>query len=162
LTHPRTGLIIATLVGAANTVKFTPLRRIHQMPHITVEYSANLDAKIRIDSFLKVLHEAAVATGVADIAGFRTRAERRDNYRIADNDPANGFIAITMRVARGRSPEQLKSLLDSMSAAAMTYLEPVFATTPISFSLEIQEIIPEMRVNTGNIRNWMKTRETAA
>jgi 5-carboxymethyl-2-hydroxymuconate isomerase len=132
------------------------------MPHITVEYSANLDAKIRIDSFLKVLHDTAVETGIADLAGFRTRAERRDHYRIADNDPTNGFVAIIVRVARGRSAADLKSFLETMTAAATNYLDPVLATTPISFSLEIQEIIPEMRVNTSNIRQWMKTRETAA
>ena len=67
-----------------------------------------------------------------------------------------------MRVARGRSAEDLQHLLDTVSTAAMTYLEPVFATAPISYSCEVQEIIPEMRVNTGNIRAWMKTKENAA
>jgi 5-carboxymethyl-2-hydroxymuconate isomerase len=132
------------------------------MPHITAEYSANLDDKLRIDSFLEVLQDAALSTGIADIAGFRTRAERRDHYRVADNDVANAFIAITVRIARGRSADELKTLLDTMTTAAMSFLDPVFATTPISFSLEVQEIIPEMRVNTSNIRQWMKTRDTAA
>ena len=132
------------------------------MPHITVEYSANLDEKLHIDALLEVLQDAALSTGIADIAGFRTRAERRDHYRVADNDPANAFVAITVRVARGRSADDLKTLLDTMTSAAMNFLDPVFATAPLSFSLEVQEIIPEMRVNTSNIRQWMKTRETAA
>jgi 5-carboxymethyl-2-hydroxymuconate isomerase len=132
------------------------------MPHIIAEYSANLDDKINIDAFLEVLQDAAISTGIADIAGFRTRAERREHYRVADNDPANGFIAITIRVARGRSAGALKTLLDTMTAAAMNHLDAVFATTPISFSLEVQEIIPDMRVNTSNIRQWMKAREPVA
>jgi 5-carboxymethyl-2-hydroxymuconate isomerase len=132
------------------------------MPHMTVEYSANIEEKVRIDGFLKVLHEAAVSTGIAELAGFRTRAERRDQYRIADADPANCFVAITMRVARGRPAEDLKNLLDTVTTAATEYLEPVFSSTPISFSCEVQEIIPEMRVNISNIREWMKTRENAA
>jgi 5-carboxymethyl-2-hydroxymuconate isomerase len=132
------------------------------VPHITLEYSANLEDKVRIDNFLKVLHEAAAGTGIAELAGFRTRAERRDQYRIADGDPANCFAAILLRVARGRPPEELQRLLDTVSKAAMAFLEPVFATTPISYSCEVQEIIPEMRVNTGNIRAWMKTKDNAA
>jgi 5-carboxymethyl-2-hydroxymuconate isomerase len=131
------------------------------MPHITVEYSANVEETIRIDGLLKTLHEAAVATGVAELAGFRTRAERRDLYRVADGDPANCFVAITIRVARGRSAEDLKNLLDTVTEAATSYLEPVFATTPISFSCEVQEIIPEMRVNKSNIRAWMKKEDAA-
>ena len=132
------------------------------MPHITVEYSANLEDKVRIDGFLQVLQDAAFSTGVAELAGFRTRAERRDQYRVADGNPDNCFVAITVRVARGRSAEDLKNLLDTVTNAATAYLEPVFATAPISFSCEVQEIIPELRINKSNIRAWMKTRETAA
>jgi 5-carboxymethyl-2-hydroxymuconate isomerase len=131
------------------------------MPHMIVEYSANIEEKIRIDSLLTVLHGAAFSTGIAELAGFRTRGERRDQYRVADGDPANCFVAITVRVARGRSAAELKTLLDTITAAATTHLEPVFATTPISFSCEVQEIIPEMRVNISNIREWMK-KESAA
>jgi 5-carboxymethyl-2-hydroxymuconate isomerase len=132
------------------------------MPHITVEYSANVEQKVRIDGLLKALHEAAASTAIAELAGFRTRAERRDQYRVADGDPANCFVAITMRVARGRSAEELKTVREAITEAATGYLAPVFANAPISFSCEIQEIIPEMRVNISNIREWMKTRETAA
>ena len=132
------------------------------MPHITAEYSANVEEKVRIDGFLKALQEAALSTGVAELAGFRTRAERREHYLVADGNPANCFVAITMRVARGRSPEDLKNLREVVTKAAIAYLEPVFASAPISFSCEVQEIIPEMRVNKSNIRAWMKTRENAA
>ena len=132
------------------------------MPHITVEYSANVEQKVRIDGLLQVLHEAAAATGIAELAGFRTRAERRDQYRIADADPANCFVAITVRVARGRPAADLKNLLDTLTDAATGHLAPVFANAPISFSCEVQEIIPEMRINKSTIREWMKTRESAA
>jgi 5-carboxymethyl-2-hydroxymuconate isomerase len=132
------------------------------MPHITVEYSANLEEQVRIDRLLKVLQDAALSTGVAELAGFRTRAERRDHYLVADGNPANIFVAITIRVARGRSAEDLRNLREVVTKAATGHLEPVFASAPISFSCEVQEIIPEMRVNISNIREWMKKHEDAA
>ena len=131
------------------------------MPHITFEYSANVEEKIAIDGLLKTLQDAAFATGVAELAGFRTRAERRDHYRVADGNPANCFVAITIRVARGRSAEELKNLREAVTKAAIDYLQPVFASAPISFSCEVQEIIPEMRVNISNIREWMKKEDAA-
>jgi 5-carboxymethyl-2-hydroxymuconate isomerase len=131
------------------------------MPHITAEYSANVEEKVAIDGLLEALQGAAFATGVADLAGFRTRAERRDHYRVADGNPANCFVAITIRVARGRPAEDLVNLRKAVTDAALLYLEPVFATAPISFSCEVQEIIPEMRVNISNLREWMKKEDAA-
>ena len=131
------------------------------MPHITAEYSANVEDKVGIDGFLEALQDAAFATGIADLAGFRTRAERRDHYRVADGNPANCFVAITIRVARGRSMDDLTNLRKAVTDAALLYLEPVFATAPISFSCEVQEIIPEMRVNISNLREWMKKEDAA-
>ena len=50
------------------------------MPHVIVEYSANLAAAVEIKSLLAALHEAALETGVFPAGGIRTRAERRDEY----------------------------------------------------------------------------------
>jgi 5-carboxymethyl-2-hydroxymuconate isomerase len=132
------------------------------MPHITVEYSVNIEEKLDIDRFLEAMHAAVQGVGLSEIAGLRTRAEPRQHYRIADNDPANAFIAILVRIAQGRSPETHRKLLDTVCAAANKHLEAVLATTPLALSVEIQEINPTMRVNQNNIRDWMKTRENAA
>jgi 5-carboxymethyl-2-hydroxymuconate isomerase len=131
------------------------------VPHITVEYSANVEQHVRIDGLIEALQDAAFATGIAELAGFRTRGERRDHYRVADGNPTNCFVAVTIRVARGRSAEDLKNLREVVTKAAIDYLEPVFANAPISFSCEVQEIIPEMRVNISNIREWMKKEDAA-
>jgi 5-carboxymethyl-2-hydroxymuconate isomerase len=132
------------------------------MPHIIAEYSANLEEKLRLDAFLRALHEAGAGTGIAELAGFRTRAARRDHYRIADNDPANGFVNITVRIAQGRPLETRKRVAETIFAAAAAHLESVFATTPLALSVEVQEIDPELRLHRSNIRDWMKTRESAA
>jgi 5-carboxymethyl-2-hydroxymuconate isomerase len=132
------------------------------MPHVICEYSANLEEKIRLDALLETLHSAMMRTRVAELAGLRTRAARRDHFRIADNDPANGFINITIRVAKGRDAATRKVVAETVFAAASKHLEGVFATTPLALSVEVQEIDPEFRLHTNNIRTWMKTREPAA
>jgi 5-carboxymethyl-2-hydroxymuconate isomerase len=139
-----------------------PAEEARFMPHVIVEYSANIEDKIRVPALLALLHDTMDQTRIAEIAGLRTRAERRDQFRIADNHPANGFIAITIRIARGRSVETRKMVLETITAAVNKHLEAVFGNTPLSLSVEIQEIDPEMRINWGNIRDWMKTRENAA
>jgi 5-carboxymethyl-2-hydroxymuconate isomerase len=132
------------------------------MPHIIVEYSANIEEKIRVPQLLAAVHEAVEQTKVAELAGLRTRAERRDEFRIADNNPSNGFVAIIVRIAQGRTLETRKMLLEAVTAAANKHLEPVFTTAPLALSIEVQEIDPVLRVNRSNIREWMRTRENAA
>ena len=132
------------------------------MPHVICEYSANLEDKIRIDALLETLHAAMMRTRITELAGLRTRAERRERFRVADNDPANGFVNITIRVAQGRPPETRRMVAETVFAAANKHLEGVFATTPIALSVELQEIDPAFRIHTSNIRDWMKAREPAA
>jgi 5-carboxymethyl-2-hydroxymuconate isomerase len=132
------------------------------MPHVIVEYSANLEAKIRIDPLLQALHETVERSGIAELAGIRTRAQRREHFRVADNDPANAFMAIYVRVAQGRDLETRQRLADLVFKAASEHLAPVFANTPLALSTEVQEIDPTVRLQTSNIRDWMKTREAAA
>jgi 5-carboxymethyl-2-hydroxymuconate isomerase len=132
------------------------------MPHVICEYSANLDQKIRIDALLATLHDAVLRTRIAGVAGLRTRAARREHFRIADNDPANGFVHITVRVAKGRSVETRKLVAETVFAAASKHLEDVFATTPLALAVEVEEIDPEFRLHTNNIGAWMKAREPAA
>jgi 5-carboxymethyl-2-hydroxymuconate isomerase len=132
------------------------------MPHVIVEYSANIEDKIRLPQLLAALHEAMEKTGIAEIAGLRTRAERRDDFRIADNHPSNGFVAIIVRIAQGRSLETRKMMFEAVTAAADKHLEPVFASTPLALSVEVQEIDPTQRINKSNIRDFMNARDNAA
>jgi 5-carboxymethyl-2-hydroxymuconate isomerase len=132
------------------------------MPHVICEYSANLGDKIRIEALLETLHGAMMRTRVAELAGLRTRADRREHFRVADNDPANGFVNITVRVAKGRDAPTRRLVAETVFAAAAKHLEDVFATTPMALSVEVQEIDPEFRIHDSNIRTWTKTRESAA
>jgi len=132
------------------------------MPHVICEYSANLDKKVQIDALLETLHAAMLRTGAAELAGLRTRADRRDHYRIADNDPANGFVNVTIRVAKGRPPEKRRLIAETVFADARKHLDSVYATSPFVLSVEVQEIDPDFRIHESNIRARMKAKEPAA
>ena len=122
------------------------------MPHITVEYSANLDAVIDISALLQAVHGAALATGMVEIGGLRTRAERREQYVIADGKPANAFVAIRCRVGVGRDEATRARFGRDVFAAATACLDPVFQTTPLAISLEVAEIDPVGSLKQNNLR----------
>jgi 5-carboxymethyl-2-hydroxymuconate isomerase len=122
------------------------------MPHIIVEYSGNIESNVSPQDLVAAMHEAAIASGIADVAGFRTRAERRDNYRVGDGDPNNGFVHVTARIRQGRSLEQRKALAQTLMAAADKALEAAFHARPLALSVEVHEIDPEVRLMRNTMR----------
>lgn len=121
------------------------------MPHITIEYSSNLEKAIQISQFIEKLHNAAAGTGVFPLAGIRTRAARRDDYRVGNGNPENSFIHVTARIGPGRDLPTKKLVGQTLFDAASTYLDSVFSSRPLALSLEIQELSVDLMFRKNNM-----------
>ena len=121
------------------------------MPHIIAEYSANLEDCLDVQGLVDDLHQAAVDSKIADIAGIRSRAARREHFRIADGNPANGFVHIVARLRIGRPEEARKALGEALLAAADKRLANVYPSHPIGLTVEIYEI-EEMTFRRNTLR----------
>jgi 5-carboxymethyl-2-hydroxymuconate isomerase len=127
------------------------------MPHIIVEYSANLDGRLDIKGVVDELHQAAIASGLFEIPTIRTRAVRRDVFRVADGDARNGFVHVTARVRQGRTADQRRSLGQALLAAANRRLDNVFASQPLALTIEVHEVDPDMTFRRNSIRERATT-----
>jgi len=110
------------------------------MPHIIAEYSANLEDCLDVQALVDDLHRAAIDSKVAEPVAVRTRAERREYFRVADGNPANGFVHITARLRIGRPEEKLTALGQALLTVADQRLADVYPTHPIGLTVEIHEI----------------------
>jgi len=126
------------------------------MPHLTIEYSANVADHVDIDHLVGALHDAALATGVAALDALRTRAVRRDHYAIADRHPDNAFVAVTARLGAGRSHDDQQRFLDALMSALDTTVGDAGRT--MMLSLEYQEIDPTRRINRNHLRELVRER----
>ena len=129
------------------------------MPHLIVEYSANLDAKVDIDGLLRELHEAAAASGVFPLGGIRTRAARREHYHIADGHPDNAFVHVVARIRHGRPLDVRQRAGTLLFDTLCKCLETAYATTPLGISLEIQEIDPDVSYKQNNLHDYVARRQ---
>lgn len=86
------------------------------MPHITVKYSANLEAQVSPRRLVDAIHRAALETSVFPIGDLRTRAERRDVYAVTDGDPDNAFVAVVARIGEGRDAATRKRVAATLMA----------------------------------------------
>ncbi|MDQ6437483.1 5-carboxymethyl-2-hydroxymuconate Delta-isomerase [Mesorhizobium sp. LHD-90] len=114
------------------------------MPHMSIEYSANVDGAIDMTDFCRVLVREILSTGLFETGAVRVRAFRAEAYAVADLLPENGFIDMSFRIGRGRTAEEKKRTGEAIFAAASDYLAKLFATPHFALSLEIREIDPEL------------------
>ena len=126
------------------------------MPHITAEYSANLDADIDPARLVAALHEAALATGVFPLGGLRTRAVRREIFMVADGDPDNAFVAVTARIGAGRDAPTRQRVGEALMAALERETATAFAKRGLGLTVEVAETDPVGALKLNNLHRRMK------
>lgn len=128
------------------------------MPHVIVEYSANLRADV--GALVDALHDAALDTGIADVDALRTRAAVREHYAIGDRHAENTFVAVVARLGAGRSDDDRRRLLAALMAALERSLGAAVDTAMLS--VEVQEIDPDLRLNHNHVRPRIAARRSPA
>ena len=128
------------------------------MAHIVIEYSGNLRGQFDLDGFLRAVHGAALATGVFPIGGIRTRAYEAEHYVIADGNPDNAFVHISLRVGHGRDVDTRKRACEAIFAVACQQLDAVYERLPLGIALEMQEIDPVLTFKKNNLHEYVKQR----
>lgn len=111
------------------------------MPHVTVEYSANIEPSVDARRLVQEIHETMINSGLFEIATIRTRAEPRDIYIVADGKPENVFLQVIARIRPGRSVEDRKRL----GGLLLDTCKRALAGLPkVAIGVEIHELNPEM------------------
>jgi 5-carboxymethyl-2-hydroxymuconate isomerase len=130
------------------------------MPHQIIEYSANLESRIDIESVVDGLHEAAMGIDGLPLGGLRTRAAKREAYQVADRHPDNAFVHVILKLGHGRPLEKRREFGEALFAALCDLLEPVSSSSPLAISFEIQEIHPDLTWKKNNLRDYMASRQS--
>lgn len=128
------------------------------MPHLIVEYSANIEDQIALDDLLDKLHTTALGTGVFPLGGLRVRAHRTQAYRIADKAPDNGFVHVTALIGHGRPLDVQQRAGEQLFATLTQHLEPLYARSPLAISLNMQEFHPVLNFKKNNLHEYVKRR----
>jgi 5-carboxymethyl-2-hydroxymuconate isomerase len=126
------------------------------MPHFSIEYSANIDARVDIALVVELVRKAAVETGMFPLGGIRVRAVRCEHYAIADGNPQHGFLAMVLRLGEGRDLAARKKAGEHIFKALSDYLAPVFAETKFALSFDMQINDKETSWKRNNIHEALK------
>ncbi|WP_434052814.1 MAG: 5-carboxymethyl-2-hydroxymuconate isomerase [Roseibium sp.] len=125
------------------------------MPHISVEYSANLEQRTDIQALCEVLRSEAAGIEAFPTPGIRVRALKAEHFSIADGNPKHAFIDISVRLRAGRPQDVKENAVKRLFEAAKNFLKPVLETSSLALSLEMRDIDPDLSPKTGTIREHL-------
>ena len=110
------------------------------MPHLHMEYSANLEAHVDMTALCRQVRTTILSTGLFETGAVRVRAYRADHWSIADDLAENSFLDMEFRIGKGRSADEKKAAGEAIFAATADFLKSRFETPHFALSLEIREI----------------------
>jgi 5-carboxymethyl-2-hydroxymuconate isomerase len=126
------------------------------MPHFTLEYSANLDARVDIGKVVEIVRKAAVETRIFPLGGIRVRAIRCEHFAIADGSPDFGFLAMVLRLGEGRDLATRKKAGEHIFNVLSGHLDPVFKESKFALSFDMQINDKETSWKRNNIHDVLK------
>ncbi len=115
------------------------------MPHLTLEYSANLKPAARMGELCGKLAQCLAAYRTPDgknvypLGGIRVRALACEDYAIADGRPDTAFVHANLRMGAGRSEATRQATGDALFAIIKEHFDELFQQTGLALSMEINE-----------------------
>ncbi len=112
------------------------------MPHLILEYSANVPEKNGFHTLFMRLHTLLAQSLPTELSGCRSRALECVHYCVGDGNEHNAFIHLTLKIMPGRSEEKRMKLGNELVAALQEYCSKNFHAQKIQLSVEMLELQP--------------------
>jgi 5-carboxymethyl-2-hydroxymuconate isomerase len=132
------------------------------VPHLTLEYSANLADEQNMGQLCNALAQCLAAQRdgeqrVYPLGGIRVRALRCDQYCIADARPDAAFLHANLKIGAGRSEAVKKATGDALFALIKQHFAAEFEQHGLALSLEIGEFSEAGSWKHNNLHARFKT-----
>jgi 5-carboxymethyl-2-hydroxymuconate isomerase len=114
------------------------------MPHLTLEYSANIRDRGNFKALCPQLAQCLIAqkadgAAIYPVGGVRVRAFAADDYCIANGAEDAAFVHASLRIGGGRGAAIIKATGDALFAVMKTHFAALYEQTGLALSLEIHE-----------------------
>ncbi len=134
------------------------------MPHVVVQYTANLEPDAAIGALCSTLAAIIVAqrdaagARVFPIGGTRVLAYPTPDFAVADGAPDRAFVYLNVRIAPGRERAAIAATGEALMTAVRSHFAPIFARRPVGITLQIDEGAPVFDAKHSNLHPLFKER----
>lgn len=103
------------------------------MPHLFLEYSANISQKIDPNELFGPCHLILAQDIGADILLCQSRMLKLDHYHVGDGDPLHAFVSLQITLKEGRTP----AMISRAGEHLLTHLNHYFAKSNEKLLLQV-------------------------
>jgi 5-carboxymethyl-2-hydroxymuconate isomerase len=114
------------------------------VPHILIDYSSGANEVVDMARLVEAVHRTARSSGHFAPNVVRTLARGADYSLVADENPLNQFVQITIRMAPGRSREVRKAFSQAVFDAASTTVPEAWSRGRFALRVDVTESDPEL------------------
>jgi 5-carboxymethyl-2-hydroxymuconate isomerase len=109
------------------------------MPHLRLEYTANVPQKVDFKALLSELQQTMSEVGNIPIANFKSRAYRLDDYCMADGASEKSFVHLDVQFLEGRPIELKQRIGEALMGVLKARYAPALAHG-LELSVELRDI----------------------
>lgn len=110
------------------------------MPHLILEYSANVIEKSQLNTLLKSIHPVLVEMLPADLGACKSRAIECAHFCVSNGNVNNAFVHVTLKIMSGRTEDTLKKVGEKIMAMLKAYFSESMGKLQLRISIEISEL----------------------
>ncbi|MES2324207.1 MAG: 5-carboxymethyl-2-hydroxymuconate isomerase [Pseudomonadota bacterium] len=116
------------------------------MPHLRIDYTANLDPQVDMQGLCTALASAMASlldvfgNPVFPLAGTRVLAFPAPFHAVGDGQPGNSFMYLNLRVTPGRSSETVRVAGNALLAVVRAHVDAAGLGAPLAVTLHIDEL----------------------
>ncbi len=110
------------------------------MPHVTLEYTDNIDQTIEFHDLFAELHQVLASTAGINVNNCKSRAIRLHTYHIGEGQTENAFVHLEIRLLQGR-PAELKREIGQRGLQVLErHFGPSLGEHNLQITLEVRDM----------------------
>ena len=111
------------------------------MPHLILEYTANIQQEIDSDTLFSSLHRILATTGGINVENCKSRVISLEDFFIGQGNKSNVFVHLDITFLHGKPAE----LQQAIGKKCLTYLKEYFSPSVAKNALQITVVINEIQ-----------------
>ena len=121
------------------------------MPHFIVEYTANLEGELELDTLFAKVHRELIAKQLFPTGGIRSRAHRIEHYCFADGLGDYAGVHVELKLSATRPQALREEVGQSIFATLQTHFADLQACRFLALSMEVGLFHPGAFFNSNNL-----------
>lgn len=121
------------------------------MPHLIVEYSANLEHELDLEALFAKVHRQLIGMQLFPTGGIRSRARRTDHYRFADGLGDYAGVHVELKLSATRTQTLREEIGQTVFSLLQAHFAPLQARRYLALSMEVGVFHSGSFFNSNNL-----------